>query len=136
MKKIKTILRLIRALAIIIHALWVVLLATVHFALGWLFVLITAIIDILMNGFWCDFFFTKRWAKKIKTPVKFVEATKYFLKCTSEKIKIMSTEHRRGKRIKYCGECENFACEDSDDYGICMKNKGECYCLDKCHLTH
>ena len=36
----------------------------------------------------------------------------------------------------YCGECEKFAYEDADGYGICMKDKDECYCYDECRLTH
>ena len=36
----------------------------------------------------------------------------------------------------YCGECEKFLYEDTDGFGICGKTKEECYCGDKCHLTH
>ena len=36
----------------------------------------------------------------------------------------------------YCGECEKFDHEDTDGYGICGKTNEECYCGDKCHITH
>ena len=36
----------------------------------------------------------------------------------------------------YCGECEKFAYEDTDGFGICLKTNEECRCSDKCHLTH
>ena len=36
----------------------------------------------------------------------------------------------------YCGECDKFAYEDTDGYGICGKTKEVCYCGDKCHLIH
>ena len=36
----------------------------------------------------------------------------------------------------YCGECEKFLYEDINGYGICDKTNEECYCGDKCHLTH
>ena len=36
----------------------------------------------------------------------------------------------------YCGECEKFLHEDTDGFGICDKTNEECYCGDKCHLTH
>ena len=36
----------------------------------------------------------------------------------------------------YCGECEKFAYEDADGYGVCTKNDDECRCSDKCHITH
>ena len=40
-------------------------------------------------------------------------------------------------KIIYCGECDKFACEDTDGFGICGKKNNEvCYCGDKCHLTH
>ena len=29
-------------------------------------------------------------------------------------------------KIKYCGECENFAYEDTDGYGFCLKTNEEC----------
>ena len=35
-----------------------------------------------------------------------------------------------------CGECENFLYEDTDGYDICGETNEECYCCDKCHLTH
>ena len=40
------------------------------------------------------------------------------------------------KTILYCGECEKFLYEDTDGYGICGETNEECYCGDKCHLTH
>ena len=36
----------------------------------------------------------------------------------------------------HCGECEKFDHEDTDGYGICGKTNEECYCGDKCHITH
>ena len=40
------------------------------------------------------------------------------------------------KTILYCGECEKFLYEDTDGFGVCGKTNEECYCGDKCHLTH
>ena len=40
------------------------------------------------------------------------------------------------KTILYCGECERFDHEDTDGYGICGETNEECYCGDKCHITH
>ena len=28
----------------------------------------------------------------------------------------------------YCGECDKFAYEDVNGYGVCIKNNGECRC--------
>ena len=39
-------------------------------------------------------------------------------------------------KIIYCGECEKFLYEDTYGFGICEKTNEECYCGDKCHLTH
>ena len=39
-------------------------------------------------------------------------------------------------KVIYCGECEKFDHEDTDGYGICGETNEECYCGDKCHLTH
>ena len=41
-----------------------------------------------------------------------------------------------GNKVIYCGECEKFDHEDTDGYGICGDTKEECYCGDKCHITH
>ena len=41
-----------------------------------------------------------------------------------------------GNKVIYCGECEKFDHEDTDGYGICGETNEECYCGDKCHLTH
>ena len=54
--------------------------------------------------------------------------------CTvAEEIKIANV---MGNKVIYCGECEKFYHEDTDGYGICGKTNEECYCGDKCHLTH
>ena len=50
-----------------------------------------------------------------------------------EEIKIVNV--MEDKEI-YCGECEKFLYEDTDGFGICDKTNEECYCGDKCHLTH
>ena len=39
-------------------------------------------------------------------------------------------------KVIYCGECEDFLYEDTDGYGICGETNEECYCGDKCHITH
>lgn len=39
-------------------------------------------------------------------------------------------------KVIYCGECEKFLYEDTDGFGVCGKTNEECYCGDKCHLTH
>ena len=39
-------------------------------------------------------------------------------------------------KVIYCGECEKFLYEDTDGYGICGETNEECYCGDKCHITH
>ena len=39
-------------------------------------------------------------------------------------------------KIIYCGECDKFAYEDTDGYGVCTKKDDECRCSDKCHITH
>ena len=55
--------------------------------------------------------------------------------CTSaEEIKIANV--MEDKAILYCGECEKFDHEDTDGYGICDETNEECYCGDKCHITH
>ena len=50
-----------------------------------------------------------------------------------EEIKIVNV--MEDKEI-YCGECEKFLYEDTDGFGICDKTNEECYCGDKCHITH
>ena len=37
-------------------------------------------------------------------------------------------------KTMYCGECDKFAYEDADGYGICTKNNAECRCSDECHV--
>ena len=39
-------------------------------------------------------------------------------------------------KVIYCGECEKFLYEDINGYGFCGETNEECYCGDKCHLTH
>ena len=51
-----------------------------------------------------------------------------------EEIKIVNV--MEDKAILYCGECEKFDHEDTDGYGICGETNEECYCGDKCHITH
>ena len=41
-----------------------------------------------------------------------------------------------GNKVIHCGECEKFAYEDTDGFGICGKTNEECRCSDKCHITH
>ena len=54
--------------------------------------------------------------------------------CTSvEEIKIVNVMQNK---VIYCGECEKFLYEDINGYGICGETNEECYCCDKCHLTH
>ena len=54
--------------------------------------------------------------------------------CTSvEEIKIANV---MGNKAIYCGECGKFDHEDTDGYGICGETNEECYCGDKCHITH
>ena len=36
----------------------------------------------------------------------------------------------------FCGECEKFLYEDIEGYNICGETNEECYCGDKCHITH
>ena len=50
-----------------------------------------------------------------------------------EEIKIVNV--MEDKEIHY-GECEKFDHEDTDGYGICGETNEECYCGDKCHITH
>lgn len=41
-----------------------------------------------------------------------------------------------GNKVIYCGECEKFLYEDINGFGVCCKANEECYCGDKCHITH
>lgn len=79
------ILRLIKILAKCVFALWLVLLAIIHFVLCWVFVVITAVIDILTDGF--NLKITKEWAGKMQTLEEFVEDLKCCLKDLHEYIK-------------------------------------------------
>ena len=93
MKKIKSILqntltqilRLIKIFTKFVFALWRVLLAIIYFVLCWVFVAITAIIDILTDGFNLEV--TKGRAGEIQTLEEFVEDLKHFLKHLPEFIK-------------------------------------------------
>lgn len=93
MEKIKVILRnaltqiwkLTKIFAKCVFALWRVLLAVIYFVLCWVFVAITAIIDILADGFNLEV--TKEYAGKIQTLEDFVEDLKRFLKYLPEFIK-------------------------------------------------
>ena len=79
------ILRLIKIFAKCVFALWRVLLAIIYFVLCWVFVAITAIIDILEDGF--NFKLTKEWAGEMQTLEDFVEDLKCYLKDLPEYIK-------------------------------------------------
>ena len=93
MKKIKSILqntltqilRVIKIFTKCVFSLWRVLLAIIFFVLGWVFVAITAIIDILTDGF--NFKLTKEWAGEMQTLEDFVEDLKCYLKDLPEYIK-------------------------------------------------
>ena len=93
MKKVKSILqnalnrilRLIKIFAKCVFALWRVLLAIIYFVLCWVFVVITAIIDILADGFNLEV--TKNCAGEMQTLEDFVEDLKCFLKYLPEFIK-------------------------------------------------
>ena len=39
-------------------------------------------------------------------------------------------------KVIYCGECEKFLYENTDGFGVYSKTNEECYCGDKCHITH
>lgn len=93
MEKIKVILRnalmqiwkLTKIFAKCVFALWRVLLSIIHFVLCWVFVAITAIIDILADGFNLEV--TKDRAGEMQTLEDFVEDLKWFLKGLPEFIK-------------------------------------------------
>ena len=79
MEKIKVILRnaltqiwkLIKIFIKCVFALWRVLFGIIYFVLCWVFVAITAIIDILTDGF--NLKITKEWAGEIQTLEHFIE---------------------------------------------------------------
>ena len=93
MEQIKVILRnaltrlwkLTKIFAKCIFALWRVLLSIIYFVLCWVFVAITAIIDILADGFNLEI--TKECAGEMQTLEDFVKDLKYFLKHLPEFIK-------------------------------------------------
>ena len=93
MEKIKVILRnaltqiwkLTKIFAKCVFALWRVLLSIIFFVLCWVFVAITAIIEILADGF--NFEVTKECAGEMQTYEDFVEDIKRFLKGLPEFIK-------------------------------------------------
>ena len=77
--------KLIKIFGKCVFALWRVLLAIIYFVLCWVFVAITAIIDILADGFNLEV--TKELAGQMQTLEDFVEDFKYFLKHLPEFIK-------------------------------------------------
>ena len=79
------ILRLIKIFAKCVFALWRVLLSIIYFVLCWVFVVITAVIDILTDGF--NFKVTKEFAGEMQTLEDFVEDLKCYLKYLPEYIK-------------------------------------------------
>lgn len=79
------ILRLIKIFTKYVFALWCVLLAIIYFVLGWVFVAITAIIDILTDGF--NLKFTKERAGEMQSLEDFVEDLKFYIKHLPEYIK-------------------------------------------------
>ena len=93
MEKIKVILRnallqiwkLTKIFAKCVFALWRVLLSIIYFVLCWVFVAITAIIDILADGFILEV--TKECAGEMQTLEDFIEDIKCFLKNLPEFIK-------------------------------------------------
>ena len=93
MEKIKVILRnaltqiwkVTKIFAKCVFALWCVLLSIIYFVLCWVFVAITAIIDILADGFNLEV--TKEYAGEMQTLEDFVEDLKCYLKDLPEYIK-------------------------------------------------
>ena len=79
------ILRLIKIFTKYVFALWCVLLAIIYFVLDWVFVAITAIIDILTDGF--NLKFTKERAGEMQSLEDFVEDLKFYIKHLPEYIK-------------------------------------------------
>lgn len=90
MEKVKSILqnallqiwKLTKIFAKCVFALWCVMLSIIHFVLCWVFVAITAIIEVLMDGF--NLKITKQWAGEMPT----LEDFKCCLKDLSEYIKL------------------------------------------------
>ena len=93
MEKIKSILqnallqilKLTKIFAKCVFALWCVMLSIIHFVLCWVFVAITAIIEIFTDGF--NLKITKSWAGEMQTLEDFVEDFKCCLKDLPEHIK-------------------------------------------------
>ena len=79
------ILRLIKIFTKYVFALWRVLLSIIYFVLCWVFVAITAIIDVLTDGLNLEV--TKECAGEMQTLEDFVEDLKCFLKYLPEFIK-------------------------------------------------
>ena len=79
------ILRVIKIFAKCVFALWRVLLAIIYFVLCWVFVAITAVIDIFAGGFNLEI--TKERAGEMQTLEDFVEDLKCYLKDLPEYIK-------------------------------------------------
>lgn len=79
------ILRLIKIFAKCVFALWIVLLAIIYFVLCWVFLAITAVIEIFTGSFNLEI--TKERAGEMQTLEDFVEDLKYFLKNLPEYIK-------------------------------------------------
>ena len=77
--------KLTKIFAKCVFALWRFLLAIIYFVLCWVFVAITAIIDILADGFKLEV--TKECASEMQTLKDFVEDFKWFLKGLPEFIK-------------------------------------------------
>ena len=55
---------------------------------------------------------------------------------TCMSVEEIKTANVMGNKVIYCGERDKFDHEDTDGYGICGETNEECYCGDKCHLTH
>ena len=93
MEKIKVILqnaltqiwKLTKIFAKCVFALWRVLLSIIYFVLCWVFVAITAIIDILADGLNLEV--TKECAGEMQTLEDFVEDLKFYIKHLPEYIK-------------------------------------------------
>ena len=79
------ILRFIKIFTKYVFTLWRVLLAIIYFVLCWVFVAITAIINILTNGF--NLQFTKERAGEMQSLEDFVEDLKFYIKHLPEYIK-------------------------------------------------
>lgn len=79
------ILRLIKIFAKFVFALWCVMLSIIHFVFCWVFVIITAVIDILTDGF--NLKVTKEFAGEMQPLEDFVEDLKCYLKNLPEYIK-------------------------------------------------